>query len=45
MQTLITAATIVSGVAITGMTLAMLWFVWDSRNDDVHAPGNGDDAA
>ncbi|QHS18113.1 hypothetical protein [Halopenitus persicus] len=45
MQTLITAATIVSGVAIAGMTLVMLWFVWDSRHDEAHAPGNGDDDA
>ncbi|SEH50261.1 MULTISPECIES: hypothetical protein [Halopenitus] len=42
MQELITAATVAAGVAVVGMTIVMLWFVWDSRNDEVHAPGNGD---
>jgi hypothetical protein len=45
MQTLITASTIAAGVAVVAMTLVMLWFVWDSRNDETHAPGNGDEDA
>ncbi|MFA9516427.1 hypothetical protein ACERIT_04295 [Halopenitus sp. H-Gu1] len=37
----ITVVAIAAGIAVAAMTLAMLWFVRDSMNEETHRPDEG----